>query len=164
MQLGSQLTVFAVLTSFLAACGCGASSPTVENTTREEVSIAMGVIITETDAERMVGGLGMDGYAGYWTPERSQVAALERSIVAHLAANAPEGSRLRDGLEGYRAQYFGVLRGDRELILANFFCDDFGRNIETEVVAVDDGGDCYFTVEYDPATDGFSQLMINGEA
>jgi hypothetical protein len=48
--------------------------------------------------------------------------------------------------------------------LANFFCDVFGLDIETEPVVVEDGGDCYFRVTFDPERGRFSDLDVNGEA
>jgi hypothetical protein len=144
--------------------GCGAAIPADGAGGVGAAQPRLGVILTESRASSMVGGLGVEGYSGYWTPERHQVVALERALPEHLATAAPEGSRLRRGLDGYRAQYFGVLRGEQELILANFFCDAQGRDIEQEVVAVEDGGDCYFTVELDPALERFSELSINGES
>ena len=58
----------------------------------------------------------------------------------------------------------GIVRNGRQVIFANFFCDTFGVDWRRQPLMVDDGGDCFFVVEYDPATGAFSHLMINGEA
>ena len=78
-------------------------------------------------------------------------------------AAAPARSRLRQGLTAYRVQYVGIVRDGRQVIFTNFFCDTFGVDWRTQPVIVDDGGGCYFVVEFDLAAGSFSHLMINGE-
>ena len=156
-----------MMTALIAMLGSGCGSTTGNRAgagSRETVGPVLGVIIAQTRAEDMFGELGIDAPSGFWTPERGQVAALEAAIPPYLESAAPEGSRLRRGLRGYRAQYIGILRGDREVVFANFFCDDFGRDIDLQMIVVDDGGDCFFTVEFDPADESFDQLSINGES
>ena len=153
----------------LCCCACGgcggatSTEPTTVSGGEGPAEVGLGVIIPESRAASMVEGLLEPAPSGYWTPERGQVAALESAIVEYLAGAAPEGSRIRSGLEGYRAQYVGILRDEREVIFANFFCRSHVEDITISLVAVDDGGDCYFTVEYDPATENFADLSINGE-
>jgi len=160
-----------VLLSMIVSCccacgGCGGATSTETTTpaSDETAEVGMGVIIPESRAAAMVEGMFEPAPSGYWTPERGQVVALEGAIVEFLAAAAPEGSRLRSGLDGYQAQYIGILRDEREVIFANFFCQSHVEDIDLSLVSVDDGGDCYFTVEYDPATNSFADLAINGEA
>ena len=52
------------------------------------------------------------------------------------------------------------------MIYANFFCElfSFQPNWHVVPVSVDDGGDCYFSVEYDVKRGTFSNLMVNGSA
>ena len=49
----------------------------------------------------------------------------------------------------------------KRLVFGNFFCSDVPA---TTPVIVDDGGDCYFNVFFDPTTGAFSKLIINGDA
>ncbi len=159
--------LFLTMTLFCCACcGCGASStePTTPDRSDEAVTSELGAIIPESRAEAMVDGLFEPAPSGYWTPEQGQVVALEAAIAGYLQSAAPEGSRLRSGIDGYQAQYVGILRGEREVIYANFFCSSHVDDISQSLVVIDDGGDCYFTVEYDPAANSFAELAINGEA
>ncbi len=138
--------------------GCGASTtdgPTTTEGSGGSPEPALGVIITETDALTLCEGLFDPPPEGYWTPEWAQVAEFEASIAEFLSGAAPDGSRLRGGLEGYQAQYVGIFRGDREVIFANFFCQSHIDDLTQTMVVVDGGGDCYFTIEYDPASGEF---------
>ena len=159
--------LLALVIILCCACGgCGGATstePTTPASGEGAAEVGLGVIIPESRAAEMVAGMFEPAPSGYWTPERGQVAALEASISEYLAGAAPEGSRLRSGLDGYQAQYLGILREEREVIFANFFCHSHVDDITQSLVAVDDGGDCYFTVEYDPAADSFADLAINGE-
>jgi hypothetical protein len=50
------------------------------------------------------------------------------------------------------------------LILGNFFCDSAGVDWRENLVSIEDGGDCYFQVEYDVDRGFFILLLVNGEA
>lgn len=158
-----------LLLLLFTSCGCGASTSALPEADGVEPVDAsrteMGVIITERQAAAMCDGAGICPQTpSYWTPERDQVEALEVALPRYLATAAPEGSRLRQGLEGYQAQYIGVLRGERELLFANVFCEPLGVDPAERLVVIDGGGDCFFTVEFDPATASFDALRINGES
>jgi hypothetical protein len=147
------------------ACA-GANGRRVDTAPRDSTATARGVILPERVAAAACDGLIEPVPDGFWTPERAQVDALEAALGPFLERAAPRRSRLRRGEAGlrrYRAQYVGVVRGDRETIFANFFCDDRGVDTRRAIVAVDDGGDCYFTVEFDPATAEVSSFAVNGE-
>ncbi|MCP5097878.1 MAG: hypothetical protein GY943_20210 [Chloroflexi bacterium] len=64
----------------------------------------------------------------------------------------------------YKRQYFGIVQDDTHLVYGNFFCDDFGVDWRETAVVVDDGGDCYFQLTYNPELDEFLSLHINGES
>ena len=53
-------------------------------------------------------------------------------------------------------------RDGRQVIFANDFCRALGGDWRQAPIIVDDGGDCYFQVEYDPAAGTFARLMVNG--
>lgn len=55
----------------------------------------------------------------------------------------------------------------RRLIFINGVCKEFWPNVkkgDKELVMVDDGGACFFSLKYDPQLDLFVDFMINGEA
>jgi hypothetical protein len=100
-----------------------------------------------------------------WTPGRNSVLKLEEKIESYLKQAADKRSpSLWSKLAKYKRQYVGVTRNGRKVIFVNFFCDAFDANWKTHPVAVDDGGDCFFNLLFDPGSSAFSDLQINGEA
>jgi hypothetical protein len=112
----------------------------------------------------------MKAFSGFeerevWTPDRASVLKMEEKIDAYLKKAALKRSpALWSKLAKYKRQYVGVVRNNQRLIFSNFFCDAFDVDWKTKPIAVEDGGDCFFTVLYDPASAAFSELRINGEA
>jgi len=119
-----------------------------------------GVIVPDARASAFYVG-HYSAPSSYWTPSADEVMALERALPAHLAHAA---AQLVPKLGRYKRQYVGVVENGARLVFANFFCD--ARPIEWmhRPVIVDDGGDCYFQIKYDPSTGAFSALNINGDA
>jgi hypothetical protein len=100
-----------------------------------------------------------------WTPGRNSVLTLEERIGSYLKkAAAKRSPSLWSKLAKYKRQYVGVMRNGRKVIFVNFFCGAFDTDWKTHPVAVDDGGDCFFNLLYDPGSSAFSDLQINGEA
>jgi hypothetical protein len=100
-----------------------------------------------------------------WTPGRNSVLKLEERIESYLKkAAAKRSPDLWSKLAKYRRQYVGVMRSGRKVIFVNFFCDAFNADWKANPVVVDDGGDCFFNLLYDPGSSAFSDLQINGEA
>lgn len=104
---------------------------------------------------------------GAFTPDAAIIAELESRLPAYLAQNQNKFSALREPiverLPNYKLQYWGELADGRRIIHVNALCappDDW----QTRRVLVLDGGDCFFNLEYDPATKTFSRLSVNGEA
>jgi hypothetical protein len=124
-----------------------------------------GVIIPREKAvDFMKAFSGLDE-KGAWTPGRSSVLKLEERIEAYLKkAAAKRSPALWSKLAKYKRQYVGVMRNGRKVIFINFFCDAFNADWKNNPVAVDDGGDCFFNLLYDPDSYAFSDLQINGEA
>jgi hypothetical protein len=100
--------------------------------------------------------------AAYFEPSETDVSAFEADLSNFLrATNDSRSHRIAKKLKSYRRQFVGVLRGSNRLIFGNFFCSE---EPVTSPVIVDDGGECYFEVLYDPTTRAFSALYIHGEA
>lgn len=107
------------------------------------------------------------GLTDHTDPQMARMVALGilalPLFVGLFIATPPERTRPR-GTDQYFAQFVGITRDGQPLIHANFFCDDFGMDWRSDIVIVCDGGSCFFSVEYDPATGAYQNLMINGEA
>ena len=100
-----------------------------------------------------------------WTPGKSEIIKLEAGIKSYLKkAAAKRSPNLWSKLAKYKRQYIGIVRNGRKVIFSNFFCQSFDIDWKLTPVAVDDGGDCFFTVLYDSTSATFSALQINGEA
>lgn len=162
------------------ACACGGGPPAMcaASATQEaaeafgeptfspvKVAGAEGVVVpaaAKVDVG-MVKAAGQ-GITGHWTPDEGGVAALEGGLVAFLRGNPSERAQsLAVKVAGYKRQYVGFLLGERKVIYANFFCKA-SEDWRAQLVDVDDGGDCYFQVVFDPASSAFSDLHINGES
>lgn len=104
--------------------------------------------------------------SGWWLPNAEQIAELEASLPGYLLTFSFESiPSVADKIGTYQRQYAGLVVEGRALIFVNALCTDptDGR-WTSEPVVVDDGGDCFFQVYYDPSTGGFRELSINGEA
>jgi hypothetical protein len=124
-----------------------------------------GVIIPRERAEGFMKAFSVTDEKEAWTPDRNSVLKLEERIESYLKkAAAKRSPGLWSKLAKYRRQYIGVTRSGRKVIFVNFFCDAFDADWKTRPVVVDDGGDCFFNLLYDPVSSTFSGLQINGDA
>jgi hypothetical protein len=112
--------------------------------------------------------------ASFWTPALADVVKLEARLAAYLrddraarraaAGSGPQKNPLWKRAPGYKRQYVGIRRRGRKVIYANFFCEAPSYDWHREPVDVDDGGDCYFQVEYDVDGGRFDNIAVNGGA
>jgi len=125
------------------------------------------VIIAKEQAEEMGIASWLVGSNGFWTPSVDDILKLEEKIAEYLSQNSSQFYRqppVWERLDEYQRQYIGLERGDRKTIYGNYFCNSEGINWRQELVIVEDGGECYFQVEYDVESELFIKLMVNGEA
>ena len=68
--------------------------------------------------------------------------------------------------KGFKRQYVAVINNkEQKEIWINFFCDDWGNeNWKSELMGVEDGGNCYFNLKVNLETGEYSELYINGYA
>jgi len=124
-----------------------------------------GVIIAREKASEFMKAFSGIEEKESWTPDRADVLKLEKRIESFVKkAAAKRSPNLWTKLATYKRQYIGIMRNGRKVIFANFFCEAFSINWKAVPVAVEDGGDCFFNVLYDPASAAFSDFRINGEA
>lgn len=102
-----------------------------------------------------------------WTPTEDEILRLEGEIAGYLSQNSnlfyhqpPVWQRLDE----YQRQYIGFERGGAQFIYGNYFCNNLGIKWREELVIVEDGGECYFQVEYDVESGLFIELRVNGES
>ncbi len=69
-------------------------------------------------------------------------------------------------LEGKKRQYIPVINEVGEKVVwINLFCDDWGsENWKSEIMMVNDGGNCYFNLKINLSKGTYSELFINGYA
>ena len=121
-----------------------------------------GVVISAADAPRFYQGATGSKVEG-WSPDEAEVRALERKLPGFLKDSAPKRSAdLHEKVRNYRRQYLGVVKEGTKLVYINAFCRA-EATWDKDIVSVDDGGDCYFQVYWNPATGAFSELSVNGE-
>lgn len=98
-----------------------------------------------------------------WMPTVDGVAALEAGLVAFLQESETD-TDFWEYLPNYTRQYAGIEEEGRRLIYGNYFCSDMGLDWQKDFVFVEDGGDCFFQVIFDPETNTFLSLSVNGES
>ena len=121
------------------------------------------VIVTKEQAEEIASWLG--GSGGFWTPSADDIFKLEEGLVEYLSQNSSYFYRQPpawEQLDEYQRQYIGLERGGRQIIYGSFFCNNLGMDWRQKLVIVEDGGDCYFQVEYNVEDGAFIMLMVNG--
>lgn len=111
---------------------------------------------------------GKDPNSGnYWTITDFDFENLENRLEKYLRNEADlQGyTDLPDKFRKHSRQYVGKIEDGKKIIFINFFCwhHDFDY-WKRDLVIVLDGGDCFFSLEYDIQTKKFSELWINGEA
>ena len=164
MKIDHPIIVF--LSAMLIMQLTSACSPSAQNLQGDKW-----VIFTDDQAKELGIGtwfLNPGQTAGYWTPSRENVLAMEKGVATFLQENpdlfyldeAPAWERLDE----YNSQYIGIILEGRKIIYANYFCNSMGTDWKKDFLLVMDGGDCYFQFKYDPASREFFDLQVNGEA
>ena len=123
------------------------------------------LVVTKKQAEKTGMASWLVQSEGFWTPSDDDIHKLEENLVGYLSQNSsyfisqpPAWERLDE----YQRQYVGLEREGRQIIYGNFFCDTMGMDWHETFVVVDDGGDCYFQIEFDVEDEMFIMLIVNG--
>jgi hypothetical protein len=147
----------------LAACG-PTDGPAADAPTRAPArardDLARRYLVPLARAEAFARALGVTPTATF-EPDPGAVLDLEATLGDFLRASGlPAAPRIAAALASYRRQFVGVEVDGRSYILGNFFRTDDDAQ---QPVAVDDGGETYFQIRYEPKTKRLSGLMVNGE-
>lgn len=103
--------------------------------------------------------------AEYFTPTLADVTraegVLEPFIASQPAQRDPDPLAKR--YHGYKRDWVGFVAGGKGKLFASFFCDTFDHDWTRGPIFVKDGGDCFFTVTFDLATQQFDSFFANGK-
>lgn len=86
----------------------------------------------------------------FWTPTKDDVVAAEPRIEAYLKRES-KNFRTTDlwrKLPDYKRQYVGIVVNGHKRIFCRFFCF-FPGPLDDKPIRVEDGGECFFRIEYD---------------
>ena len=125
------------------------------------------VILTEEQAEEMRLASWLVECDAFWVPSADDILNLEERLPGYLSQNSHEFNRqppVWERLDEYQRQYVGFELGGEQFIYGNYFCHSMRINWRQDWVSVDDGGDCYFQVEYEIEGGLFIMLHVNGES
>ena len=102
---------------------------------------------------------------GHWEATEQQIVSLE-SNLKRISSLRPQNWREMSIThpENCCRQYVPVIVSGRKLIYVNAFCGIEGPGWRTDFVTICDGGESVWGVLYDPTTEEFSELEINGRA
>ncbi len=154
------------------------------------LAVEQGAIFPASRAavEAIVPGLDPREIQSYWTPTPEIVAALESRLAAFLdgraaqdradlarvpwlersksalAADQKHVSNIRGRLPDTRRQYVGVVVGGARRVFVNCFPRESFPDWDRQFVFVLDGGDWFWSVQYDVDAESFLALAFNGEA
>jgi len=113
------------------------------------------------------GKIGATKIASMFLASKADIARARAGLAAFLKKKRPARSpRLHRKLSKTVVQIVGfVTKGGERRLLMNHLCDTkWHRKWRKVPIFVDDGGDCYFSVEYRLKKGTYLNLQINGEA
>ncbi len=169
------LTLIVILLTGLFVNNCANASPdnvvvSVQPSTQSNVKeSSTNEVVIKTDKFEGIICLNFSKWSflnesnSFWIPTKDQILEAEDAIEKYLKDKPPTQSpKLWQKLTRYKRQYVGIVVGGSKRIYCNFYCDD--RPLSDAPVAVRDGGDCFFRVEYDIKERKPYNLLINGSA
>ena len=103
---------------------------------------------------------------GKWDPSPKMISDLKTKIEFYVRSQAKTQKSELQNWQTYTFQYQGIEERGKKYIFINALCKDFSkdRDLSKEIIYVFDGGSCYFSLKYDPKSNDFFDLIINGEA
>jgi hypothetical protein len=100
-----------------------------------------------------------------WEPTVADINDLEANLsqIAALSSTQPDPNQHIDDPGQYFRQYLAVAVNGKKSIFVNALCNvEPGEGWRKHLILVMDGGKCYWNAAYDPATQKFSNLVVNG--
>lgn len=157
----SRISSIILLAVFASAC---AKKATTTSPTTDEESTAPVVFDGGKRALLPVQSEAMG--QGGWAPKRIDAERASDGVPAFLQATAP---KIAPKFSGYYGQIWGVTEKGIKTIRLSFSCSKEAFDVDKpgwtqQAIEVDDGGDCFFQVDFDPATSTYSRFRVNGDA
>jgi hypothetical protein len=102
-----------------------------------------------------------------WEPTVADINDLEANLsqISALSGKEPDANQHVDDPSQYFRQYLAVAVNGKKTIFVNALCSvEPGEGWRKHLIIVLDGGKCYWNAVYEPATQRFSNLVVNGRA
>ncbi len=104
-------------------------------------------------------------YGGKWEPDSQMLNDIKIHIESYVKRQAKAQKRELKKWKSYTFQYQGWEANGRKYVFINALCKHTeDGSLDKEIIAVCDGGSCFFNLKYDPVSREFFGLIINGEA
>src|SRR6185295_9968804 len=102
----------------------------------------------------------------FWTPTKEEVLKAEQKIEEYLRSDSARHVDLSRKLPNYKRQYVGIIVNGHKRIFCNFLCSSafFLSEYVFVPIVVDDGGECFFRIEYDLVDKKCYNFNANGNA
>ncbi len=156
----------ALVACAIAGVPCAAQSPEIRLS-------AAGTFILPVDAGlTLLKQCSRDAPANvsqFWNPSAVQIERLESLLPKYVRAGVDPRRHVPGNVE-YHRQYVGIVVGGRRLIYGNFYpaaafrptgpSDRFDE--KSTPVVVCDGGPAFWGVVFDPESNAFLDLQVNG--
>lgn len=100
----------------------------------------------------------------FWVPEKVQIIQLEEQIIDFINLRK-KNSFSTPTFQAYDRQYIGIIQNGKKLIYGNYFPSQASQKKifdMSRVFQVCDGFGHFWGIVYNPATQQFSELEVNG--
>jgi hypothetical protein len=172
MLVVSSLVLLLLAGAFSARHFCIAPLPTIgQSANRPSVLKPDSVLLPSSETDAYIKYYLVDAKATVqsWSPSQVDLDGLKANLphISDLKESVPGPGRRIDNPNKYFRQYLAIVLSGKKQIFVNAMCepvgdgsDDWRRHLQI----VYDGGECFWQAFYDPATQKFSNLIINGRA
>jgi len=104
-----------------------------------------------------------------WEPTVAEIDGLEANLpqISTMSESGPGPSRHIDDPRHYFRQYMAIVVAGKQKIFINSLCSigaEDSNRWRKQLEIASDGGTCFWQAIYDPSTQNFSNLRINGRA
>lgn len=101
-----------------------------------------------------------------WEPTVADINDLEANLpqITALSSKDPDANRHIDHPDQYFRQYLAIISDHKKKIFVNALCNHDGHTSDwrKHLLFAMDGGKCHWHATYDPTTQTFSALEVNG--
>jgi hypothetical protein len=100
-----------------------------------------------------------------WEPALGDIDDLNSNLsqISALSNKESDPNRRIDAPDQYFRQYLAAVENGKKIIFVNALCSVAQPpNLRKQLILGADGGKCFWHATYDPATQTFSDLIVNG--